>query len=840
MYIVDMTFKDEIFSLLDDDSLTLVFPTENAARYWLSSYVRERGCSILASRAIAFDRFREMFSPSDERRPADKYHRLAFTSSFLESRNTGMHYLYSDDCSSYFHRFVPFLMSILPSLAETDSVKLENGKLINDLQILKSAYGAFQEKHGLYEPLWEKCSVGNASDFKGSFVLVGYDADIQMRELMEDLGDVENITKFELRCPKKPEYLKFMTSEAELEALFLKLQELKEKGVPTDDIIISTPAMDEYRPFMERKSREYNTPLSFMRSLKLSETIPGRYLFSVRRCIGEGLSFRSLEALLLNSSLPFRDMESNRRLIRFMIDHNHLSGSLDFSDDQLLKDLSRDARDSNDESMLNLYRNLKSALAAVRRSRDGDELIKAIHGLTTLLLGNDEFSASDAESKDVYSFIISKLAEISRTLKQCSLSIGNLFSIFMGDVENLSYVAQEKKSGIRVYEYGQDYLLDVPYHFLVGLNDSNAVVRKKPLNFLEDYETGNPSGIDVTERLLGYYQTLSPNVFISGSETSYSGSQSSPTFFVKQNAVTEKTLSDGDPVFEKADFVSFSQAELTSFSPKGPDLTKEGPGPVKDPDSQRLSYTAISGYAKCPYSEYLRQGMTKGVPDAFEPAKQDDQEIGSFLHQVIQAFMANHFDELLEKDSLKDYEEEIARILDRMLEENRVFDSYTKSSIRGRYLDSLNGILDNLLTPSRRTGYVGPFIPRRNERKLDSNPGFIGYIDTVIEDSVGQTYLLDYKKGAGDATYQLVLYKRLFEEENPDGNVKDCFFYSMRDGKYKGFNPAAWVEQEQKLDADIELIRKGYRNGNWVATPSKENCQLCSERSVCRRRFNLQ
>ena len=92
MYIVVMTFKDEIFSLLDDDSLTLVFPTENAARYWLSSYVRERGCSILASRAIAFDRFREMFSPSDERRPADKYHRLAFTSSFLESRNTGMHH----------------------------------------------------------------------------------------------------------------------------------------------------------------------------------------------------------------------------------------------------------------------------------------------------------------------------------------------------------------------------------------------------------------------------------------------------------------------------------------------------------------------------------------------------------------------------------------------------------------------------------------------------------------------------------------------------------------------------------------------------------------------------
>ena len=62
----------------------------------------------------------------------------------------------------------------------------------------------------------------------------------------------------------------------------------------------------------------------------------------------------------------------------------------------------------------------------------------------------------------------------------------------------------------------------------------------------------------------------------------------------------------------------------------------------------------------------------------------------------------------------------------------------------------------------------------------------------------------------------------------------------MRDSRFHGFSPEAWIEQEQKLDDDIELIRNGYKEGNWVATPSKENCQLCSERSVCRRRFNLQ
>lgn len=840
MYIVNMNIKDEIFKLLDDSNTTLVFPTENTARYWLSRYVREKGCSILASRALAFDKFKEMFSPSDGCRPADKYHRLAFTSSFLESGRTGMHYLYEDKLKSYHYRFVPFLMGILPSLGETESVVVKNRKLNDDLQILKSAYAGFLESNGLFEPLWEKSSAENLSDPQGRFVLIGYDADIQMQKLMRDLGEVDYISKLTLQCPEKPEYLSFFSAEAELEALFQKLQELKEQGVPTDDIIISTPSMDEIRPYLERRGSEYNIPLTFMKSLRLSETVPGRYLFSIRRCINEGLSFHSMESLLLNSSIPFRDIATNRRLVRFMIDHNQPSGSLDFSDDGLMKDLARDARENSDESLLGLYKGLKSSLSAIRRANDGDELIRDIHGLTTLLLGSGEFSSSDSESKDVYSFIISKLAEISRTLKECSLSVGSLFSIFMGDVENLSYVSQEKKAGIRIYEYGQDYLLDVPYHFLIGLNDSNATVSQTALSFLEDHEVEGRQVLDVTEQLLDYYRTLSPNVWISGSEASHSGSQNAPTCFVRQDAVREMVLSEPIPVFEKADAASLSQAKRTSLSPKGPNLAVDSLGPAKDPDSSRLSYTSISGYAKCPYSEYLKNGMTKDVPDAFEPAKQDDMAIGTFLHKVIQAFMENHIGELLEEPSLEEYHAEIGLILDRMLEENRIFDSYTKASIRGRYFDSLKKVLTILLVPSRKNGYIGPFIPRVNEQKLNRNPAFTGSIDTVIEDNNGQVFLLDYKKGAGNATYQLVLYKRLYEEENPDRTVKDCFFFSMGNGTYHGFDAKSWAEQEQKLDNDIELTRSGYKAGNWIATPSRNSCQRCSERAICRRRFNLQ
>ncbi len=839
MYIVYMSFRDEIFRLLDDGGTTLVFPTENAARYWLSAYVRSRRCSILASRAMAFDRFKELFSPKREQRPSDRIYRLAFVSSFLESKKTEMHYLYDDDFHDYHHRFVSFLVGVIPSLRDLDAVYIENKDLRSDLHILKNAYSSFLSANDLYEPLWEKPSLENADYSKGSYVLVGYDADVQMQRFMKDIGETELISVLTLKCPDKPKYLKFFTVESEIEALFRQLQDLKHKHVPTEDIVISTPDVEALRPYLERRSLEYNTPLSFMRSLKLSETVPGRYLFSIRRCISENLSFNSIEALLLDSSLPYRDMQVNRNLVRFMIDHNHLSGSLAFSSDDLFKDLARDARERSDESMLELYRSLKSALAAIRKARGGDELIRDIHGLTTLLLGNEEFSASDPMDRDVYSFIFSKLAEISTALKACSLDLGSLFTIFMGEVEQLSYVSQQKKDGIRVYEYGQDHLLDVPHHFLIGLNDSNANVRDVDLGFLEDHEVQKRNVIDVTSELLSYYQSVSAHAWISGSETSYSGSQSSPSFFVKQNAVEDIALPDSDPVYEKADLESFARACKTSLAPRGADLAVDCVGNPKDPDDVKLSYTSISTYVKCPYSEYLRTGMTKGAVDDFEPSKQDDREIGSFLHEVIQAFMKNHLGQLLDSSKMEIYHTEIGNILDKMLEENRIFDIYTKASIRGRYLESLKNVITLLLDPGSKN-YIGPFIPRKNEQSLNQNKSFTGSIDTVIEGQDGQIYLLDYKKGVGSATYQLVLYKRLFEEAFPDKVVRDCFFFSMKDGSFKGFDAAKWAEQEEKLDTDIKHTLSGYSEGNWIATPSKESCQLCRERAICRRRFNLQ
>ncbi|MBP5162926.1 MAG: PD-(D/E)XK nuclease family protein, partial [Spirochaetales bacterium] len=488
-----------------------------------------------------------------------------------------------------------------------------------------------------------------------------------------------------------------------------------------------------------------------------------------------------------------------------------------------------------------LYRNMKSAITAIRRAHDGDELIKDIHGLTTLLFGDDEFSSSNPADRDVYSFMFSELAQITKAIRQTGIEIRDLFSVFMGEVENLSYVEQEKRTGIRVYSYGQDALINVPWHFVVGLNESNSLVQKKCLDFLEDHEVRTRESYDVTDNMLLYYTSSGDNVWISGSEVSYSGAQSTPTFFILNNAVKEMRSPSFSFYFEKADERSLETAEKTFMGEIGNDYAVAGNGPVIDLSGVRLSYTSISNYARCPYRTYLQSDLTKDIPDDFEPSKQDDKKIGSFLHEVVQAFMELHFGQVLSLENLEQYYAELEDQMDKALEKSRDFDDLTKICIKGKYMEALRSILDIMLKPSKKTGFIGPFMPLRNEYLLDSDSSFTGRVDTIIQDTSGNIFLLDYKKGGGDATYQLVLYKRLYDKRPPYGDsVRACYFYSMRDSKFKGIQDAKWQAQEEKLDQDIESLKTGYSSGDWKATPSKKSCERCEERSICRRRFNLQ
>lgn len=857
-----MHIKDEIFRYLDDGSTILVFPTENAARYYLSQYVREKRTSVLATRAMALDTFAQMFSPKHENKPSNKYHRLAFTASFLDCGNTGMTYLYKDSLFDNRQRFVSFLASILPQLGdlkEGDFKKGELFRLYKDLDNLKRNYELYLEKNGLFEAGWERHSLEFCPSFSGDYVLVGLDADVQMQRLMKELVNVPNIRTLTLDGAKKCTYEQYKTEEAELSVLFDRLLKLKKDKVSMEQIAISTPKLEELAPRLERKALECDVPLSFVKSVKLSDTVPGRYLFAIRRCINENMSFASMESLLLNDALPFTDMEANRILVRYMIDNNHQGGSLGYKGDSLYSGLSFEANRKPEEKekdhenpnkrkpeeyarALELYKDLKNCLVEIRGASTGDVLIKAIHGLTCRLLGNSEFDQGNDEDRDVYSFIFSELGSINKTLKESNLEMKSIFSIFMGEVDKISYVDQKRTNGIRVYNYGQDYLIGAKHRFIVGLNDTNVEQKSVGMSFLEDFELQSRETYDVTDKILDYYMVSSENLHVSGSVSTYSGTVNAPTYFVIGNHVNADVKPTHDTKLHGADKASLAYASKTVLAPKGSDVAKTDCSFMPlDPEKRHFSYSSISNYVKCPYQAMLALELTVDSPDAFEPAQQDDKKIGTALHGAIQAFMKNHFNQFLDISHKDEYHAEIDQCLEEVLAHS-VFDDYTKQSIRSKFRQGLYSVVDILLAETDKdvAGTLGGFTPISNEQKLDQNPHFKGYIDTVIRDAEGNTFLLDYKKGKAPATYQLVLYRQLYNDSHPGDEVDEdaVLFYSMKDCKFNGIED--YDDLKAKFDSDLEITKEGYRIGKWTATPDKNTCQGCSERRICRRRFNLQ
>ena len=839
-----MDFTERIFGLLDKGETTLVFPTENTARHYLSLYVRNRGTGILAERAVALDSFASLFAPVHREKPSNRYHRLAFVSDLLQSSSTGLDYLYKDTFFSFRRRFIPFLSKILPSLRDPQNAAIGSERLRRDLVLLKDRYAEYLRKNGLFEPGWEEHSLKYYKGTKLSHVLVGCNADMQMQKFSDELGEVPGLWRLDVEEGHIPDGLFFEqygTQEAELQALFSRLEKLKNDGVSTADIVISTPE-EGLLPRLRRKALEYDIPLSVMGSPAINETVPGRFLESLSRIINEDFSFQAMENLFLNSSLPFADAGLCRSLVLFMIDNNIRSGSSSPKGDVLLKALGR----AGESDLEQFYKAFRSDLISLHRASERSSVSKALHAVTALLLGPEEFNASASGDRDVYSFIISALSELGDTLDKVSLTMDGMFAVFMDALKDLPYVAQDRRTGIRVYRYGQDNLITVPWHFVIGLTDSNVRTRDAELGFLDDHEVPERRKTDITDALLSSYCTSGENVFISGSATTYEGSAGSPIFFISRNRVKKMDEGQDAGYTGLADLRSHEQAEKTSLSPSSGDFARGAKGFAVDPATVRLSYSSISSHASCPYMAYARYFVLDNPKprDNFEPALQDDAQIGDFLHKVIQAFMRSYEGQFLSPDKTEEYKNQLEQLFDRMLSDDSRFDFYTKQSIRGSYADSLKAALEILLVPGAkkpRTGYIGSFRPLAQEFSLKKDPAFTGYIDTIVEDTEGKLYLLDYKKGDADPTYQLVLYRRLYLNDPRFGDdVGDCWFYSMNKKGFRGFEQGKWEEKEQDLDTDIGNLRKGYGQGDWTATPSNTSCTSCSERMLCRRRFNLQ
>ncbi len=816
--------KETIFNLFDKNDGILVFPTETISRYYLSEYARSRKVSLLASRAMAFDGFAALFAPHhDIEKPVNHFHRIAFASSFLEREGKELCYFYNPSYPESQERFIPFIVSILPELKLKRSEFISNRRLLNDLNKLFKAYCSFLDSHNLFEPGFEDHSLGNASDLASKYYLIAFDAEPNMQRLMEDLGDVSFIEKIELSTTCKVNYKLFENEKAELETLFSSLLALRRRGIPMEDIILSSPDIERLRPQLERLSKVYSIPLSFVSNPKIGESVPGRYLARLYSLYREDFSFVALERLLLDTSLPYRAevLQLNRQLIRDMIDGNVVKGSREFSvkEDKLFSLLKGDVKEH--------YSKIKSLVLKASAAKDGFALQLALHLIGEYLFGKEEFRGN-AENRDIYAFIMKTLMDFSIALKETDLEVKSLFSLFISELDRKSYVKQEKEEGIKVYTYGQDYLLKVPYHYLFAANDENTSKIDRELPFLEDYEVSERLDLDVSDALLTYYSQAGDETWISGSVNTYAGASSVPSLFLKQGLVERSSCSLSQSISLR-DKQAFEKAAALAFAVSKDKLDKPYPRDIK------LSYSSISKYINCPFSaalDHLWHLDDKHTPVAFVPAGIDHLKIGSFLHSVVETFMERFKTEIMKEELREEYKEELSRIFKEQLAASHDADDYTKLYLTSIYLPAMLSFVDKTL--EKLPGLQVVSIEEQLDDSLAGVP-CTGFIDTVAR-SDGSLVLIDYKKGNADKnakTYQLILYRELYSLLHEE--AEKLLYFSFQSGDYKVSEDNE--EATEKLYSDIHTTEEGYRNGIWDMTDIRKNCDNCDKKLICRRRF---
>ncbi|MGN0907261.1 MAG: PD-(D/E)XK nuclease family protein [Bullifex sp.] len=822
-----MTIKQQIFTLLDDDRYIPVFPTETVKRFYLSHYAKERRSAVLADRALAFDDFASRYAPSfKDRTPSNRYIRIFFAHDFLLLRGSELKYIYNPLYSETESRFASSVADILPSLGEMERTEIKKQELLEDLMLLRKAYGEFLDSNMLFEPGWFTHTVNEKSSEK-TYLLVAYDAEPNMQKFMAETGDVPFIKGFSPEKDERTGYLSFENENAEITYLFDRLSELREKGVNGEDIIISTPDQKRLREHLMKASEERGIPLAFTSSVKLSETVAGRLFAALKGIYDEELSFYSLERLFMDPSFPLGDRETGRSIVMFMAANGLQKGSFKGADRTEGKLKHRNGYEKEYE----LYVKLKKS---VRRLFSSDEMLQSLKILFSFLLADDEFESCPEETRDSYGFAIRELYRYTETLSELKVRINNPFSAFVSGLEKINYVSDVRGAGIKVYTYGEDYLLTVPYHFVIGLSDDSYKKKDVSLSFLDDREVVARRTIDVTFPLLSYYRASGENVIISGSDVTYGGNAAVPMAFLEEEEAV-KTVKDYERRNEPDMAVLRSMRMSDGIASRHHRRSEEVRDALLIPSHEQcVSYSALSDYGECPFRDYLKRVLLipAGNVDQFEPASVRTQDIGSFLHKAVEKFFTDHKGETLYHRNAESYVSELGKDFDDCLSQSH-FDLYARSFISSSYRDGVTSVMDVFFSGFGDGLYVrdieGAFESERDGRK------FIGRYDLMLENREGRI-LLDFKTGSAEKnakTFQLQFYSLVWSEKTGE-EVGKLAYYSFSERNLR--SPAS----EDNMSEAIEKYIEGTCEGVFTATPGKENCSLCDYRSVCRRRFFIQ
>ena len=254
--------------------------------------------------------------------------------------------------------------------------------------------------------------------------------------------------------------------------------------VPWNQIAVSVPDLEKWRPYIEREFKLYCIP-HVIRSAEKLTVGAGRIFREIQACVSENFSYESVRALLLDESLPWKDKQRNMFLIRDALAAKCLCNISPDGKDIWEKSLAAVNTGNTTEAELRLYVSLKKSLTAMCRAKSFDDLYAGWFKFKAEFLDDSSFSPVDDLR---ISRCISVLDELKTLEEQylvpLGLSSGDVYSFFLREVENTVYQPQVQTDGVSVFDYKVAAASAYPFQFVLNLTQSDVAIPSASLSFL--------------------------------------------------------------------------------------------------------------------------------------------------------------------------------------------------------------------------------------------------------------------------------------------------------------------------------------------------------------------
>lgn len=831
--------KDRVFKALDDKK-RVVFPNEEAKRRFLSFYVREKKRPILESSGIAFDAlYDEILIKDKKSRMVEEVERLLFSFSLLDRIGSSLSSFYRREYPYLAEHSARYISSLLPSLKSiVDKMSFSsNSSIYSELILIYREYVSFLEKNSLYERSYLDVDIEKA---KNDIFLLPYSNPVEAyvfltRPEFKDLNVIDS-------AESHPTLTAFNNERIEVRELFLKLRELLDGGLYTDEIAISAVDVDRLRPILERESLLFDVPLSFVGGESLKSQFPGKLITSLIDIYDNNYRIKDLKAFFLDPEFKFENRSALRSFIDKAIRFNITGAPSREGIKRGQKDRYREIKSIFD------YSRFRDALDNLMNETRENEIIKRMQILLSNLFGSYRFE-DDGKKSASFSFFQDRLEEcLERVAKLRKSGIKRdkkLFAILSNMILSHRYVERDKKEGISVYPYSLGYASPYRHHFVINLSEKGAKTTVGHSSFFNEYiqQYIKDGERDISQKIIDSYESVNEDVSLYFAYRTSEGEELPLSILMNSIEDGKIDLVDSYQEEEKEDEERRGSVyPLQALSHKAlnlssPDFDRKG---VKI-EHPTISYSALKDYKECHF-KYILKRIYK-LKELYFFSEENNLELGTRMHSICERYF-RYIRENENKSITDFFEEEMSLWMDgkRFLYDRKMGREETVDMESGANIPSSSDIafirsvylkgLKSLVSKIEDEAPVGPEDLLESDMKLDfSEYALTGKEDRIARLKDGSGYVFfDYKlsKNKSVDENQFLVYKLLFGKER-EAIAKFAFIKEGKESKEIS------LKDTSQIESDLSDMASGLKEGDWSLSSDIAICRECPYKGICRR-----